>query len=184
MPSRASAPAKATQAAKTANPPKTARKPRTRAEAATYVLRKLRLVFNTVKGHFREIEKKTGVAGAQVWALSVVRDRPGIGVNELAQAMDIHQSTASNLLKPMIESGLIVSERAEKDRRALRLRIAAKGLTVLRRAPGPAVGLLPMALSTLDVETLARLDEDLDALIRVLHPDKRAAKVPIGQPEQ
>src|SRR5438045_1341260 len=84
------------------------RKARTRAEAATFVLRKLRLVFNTVKGHFREVEKKAGVAGAQVWALAVIRDKPGIGVSELAKAMDIHQSTASNLIKPLFESGMVM----------------------------------------------------------------------------
>jgi DNA-binding MarR family transcriptional regulator len=168
------------------SPPASARKKsRTRAEAATFVLRKLRLVFNTVKGHFREIEKKTGVAGAQVWALSVVREHPGIGVNELARALDIHQSTASNLLKPMIEAGMVVAERAEEDRRALQLRIAAKGLAVLRRTPAPAIGLLPLALATLDLDTLNRLDVDLEALIAALHPaDKRAARVPLGQPEQ
>jgi DNA-binding MarR family transcriptional regulator len=160
------------------------KKAKTRAEAATFVLRKLRLVFNTVKGHFRDIEKKTGVAGAQVWALAVVRDAPGIGVNDLARAMDVHQSTASNLLKPMIEAGLVASERAEQDRRALHLKVTAKGLAVLRRTPGPAIGLLPLALATLDMDTLSRLDDDLDALIGVLNPDTRDAKVPLGQPGQ
>jgi DNA-binding MarR family transcriptional regulator len=159
------------------------RKTPTQAQAAMFVLRKLRLVFNTVKGHFREIEKKTGVAGAQVWALAVVRDRPGIGVNELARAMDIHQSTASNLLKPMIEGGLLVAGRAQADRRALQLRVTRKGLSVLRKAPAPAIGLLPLTLAKLDPDTLVRLDEDLAVLIELLHPDKRNAKVPMGQPD-
>ena len=146
------------------------------------VLRQLRLVFNTVKGHFREVEKKTGVAGAQVWAMAVIRDRPGIGVGELAGAMDIHQSTASNLLKPLIEAGLVVSERASDDRRVLKLRVTARGLAVLRKAPGPESGVLPAALARLDVATLARLEQDLDGLIDLLHPDRRAAKMPMGRP--
>lgn len=157
---------------------------RTRAQAAMFVLRKLRLVFNTVKGHFREVEKKTGVAGAQVWALSVIREQPGCGVNDLARAMDIHQSTASNLLKPLIEAGLVVAERAPADRRALRLRITARGSTVLRKAPGPASGKLPDALSRLDLEALERLDRDLDGLIALLGADKRAAKMPLGHPDR
>jgi DNA-binding MarR family transcriptional regulator len=161
-----------------------ARKPRSKAEAAVFVLRKLRLVFNTVKGHFRDVEKKAGVAGAQVWALSVIRDKPGIGVGELARALDIHQSTASNLLKPLIERGMVTAERTQADRRALKLRISARGLAVLRKAPGPAVGLLPEALSQLDLDTLLRLDEDLQGVIAMLHADKRVAKVPLGQPEQ
>ena len=156
---------------------------RTKTQAAVLVLRQLRLVFNTVKGHFREVEKKTGVAGAQVWALSVVRDRPGIGVSELAAALDIHQSTASNLLKPLIEAGMISAERAEDDRRALVLRVTARGLAVLKKAPGPETGVLPAALSKLDLGTLARLEEDLQGLIGLLHADKRSARLPIGQPD-
>lgn len=160
-------------------------KARTRAQASMHVLRKLRVVINTVKGHFREVEKKTGVAGAQVWALSVIREQPGCGVNDLAKAMDIHQSTASNLLKPLIESGLVVAERAETDRRSLRLRITPRGSAVVRKAPGPAAGKLPDALSKLDLETLERLDRDLHDLIAVLHADdKRAARVPLGQPDR
>lgn len=146
-----------------------------------FVLRKLRLVFNTVKGHFREVEKKTGVAGAQVWAMSVVRDQPGIGVNDLARLMDIHQSTASNLIKPLIEGGMMVADRAQADRRALKLRVTPRGAAILKKAPAPSTGLLPAALAKLDHDTLVRLDEDLEGLITLLHPDKRAAKEPIGQ---
>lgn len=159
-----------------------ARAPRTREDAAVIVLRKLRLLFNTVKAHFREVEKKAGVAGAQVWALSVLRANPGIGVGGLARAMDIHQSTASNLLKPLIEAGMVAAERARDDRRALRLRITARGAAVLRKAPGPAAGVLPEVLSRLDLATLLRLDDDLKAVIALLDADRRAEKVPLGQP--
>lgn len=147
-----------------------------------FVLRKLRLVFNTVKGHFRDVEKQVGVAGAQVWALSVIQERPGCGVGELARAMDVHQSTASNLLKPLIEGGMVTAERAQADRRALHLRLTRRGHAVLRKAPGPAAGVLPDALGKLDLETLLRLDHDLEDLIAVLQTDKRAAKMPLGQP--
>lgn len=149
-----------------------------------FVLRKLRMVFNAIKGHFRDVEKMAGVAGAQVWALSVIRENPGVGVNELARAMDIHQSTASNLLKPLIERGMITAGRAESDRRALQLKITARGLAVLKKAPSPVIGVLPDALSKLDLETLQRLDQDLAGLIAVLHADKRSAKLPLGQPER
>ena len=157
------------------------RKPRTRPEAAVHVLRKLRLLFNTIKGHFREVEKKAGVAGAQVWALSVIRAQPGVGVNELARAMDVHQSTASNLIKPLIEKGMVVAGRDADDRRAIKLRITARGTAVLRKAPGPVTGVLPEVLSRLDLQTLQRLDEDLEAVIALLGPNRRAAKVPLGQ---
>ena len=43
------------------------------------VLRRFRLVFNAVKTHFQQVEKKAGVGGAQFWALSVIRAHPGLG---------------------------------------------------------------------------------------------------------
>ena len=160
------------------------RKAPTREDASVLVLRKLRLVFNAVKGHFREVEKKAGVAGAQVWALSVIRDHPGVGVNDLAKAMDIHQSTASNLLKPLIERRMVTASRDEADRRALRLKVTARGEAVLKKAPAPVTGVLPDALSKLDLETLLRLDNDLAGLIAVLDADRRGARMPLGQPGQ
>ena len=69
-------------------------------ESSARVLRRFRVVFISIKTHFRQIERKAGVGGAQLWALSVIRDNPGIGVNDVAHAMDVHQSTASNLLTP------------------------------------------------------------------------------------
>lgn len=171
-------------AARTPAPRKPAASPpHAPAEPAARVLRRFRLVFNSVKTHFRAVERKAGLAGAQLWALSVVAAQPGIGVGALARAMDIHQSTASNLLKPLLEGGLVASGRGESDRRAVQLRITAKGQKVLRKAPGPFTGVLPDALARLDAATLARLDRDLGRLIEVLHPDGRAARVPMGQPD-
>ncbi|MGV3494517.1 MAG: MarR family winged helix-turn-helix transcriptional regulator [Ramlibacter sp.] len=150
-------------------------------DSAALVLRRFRLVFNTVKGHFRAIERKTGISGAQAWALSVVRDRPGIGVGDLARAMDVHQSTASNLVRGLVDQGLVVSTRGGRDRRAVQLEATAEGLKVLRKAPGPFTGILPDALQRLDKATLARLDRDLARLVEELGiEDDRGANIPLG----
>jgi DNA-binding MarR family transcriptional regulator len=153
-----------------------------RIDPAARVLRRFRLVFNAVKSHFREVEKKAGVAGAQLWALSVVRDRPGIGVGDLARAMDVHQSTASNLVKTLVERQLVDARKAAADRRSVQLHLLPAGGKVLRRAPGPFAGVLPEALAALDAPTLARLDRDLGKLIAALDVDKRDAGIPLGQP--
>lgn len=149
-------------------------------DPAARVLRRFRLVFNAVKSHFRAVETKAGISGAQLWALSVVKARPGLGVGELAQAMDVHQSTASNLLRGLLEAGLVVSAKGEEDRRAVRLQVTARGNRVLAKAPGPFAGVLPEALARLDKRTLARLDRDLGALIAELGADERGANIPLG----
>lgn len=138
-------------------------------------------MFNAVKTHFQQVEKKAGVGGAQLWALSIVRARPGIGVNDLARAMDVHQSTASNLVKTLAERELVLAERNGADRRTVQLRVLPAGAAVLRKAPGPMTGVLPQALASLDPKTLARLDADLAKLITALNADERAANIPLGQ---
>ena len=150
-------------------------------EAAARVLRRFRLVFNAVKTHFQQVEKKAGIGGAQLWALSVVRAAPGIGVNGLAQAMDIHQTTASNLVKALVAAELVAAEKKGPDRRAVQLHILPAGGRVLRKAPGPFAGVLPEALGRLDAKTLDRLDRDLALLLAELHADERAAGIPLAQ---
>lgn len=151
-------------------------------EPATRVLRRFRLVFNTVKTHFQQVEKQAGIGGAQLWALSLIDAKPGIGTTELARSMDVHQSTASNLVRALAARGLVQASKDGVDRRAVQLTLLPAGRAVLRKAPGPLSGVLPQALASLDADTLARLDADLARLISVLDEgDARAAKVPLGQ---
>lgn len=150
-------------------------------DSAARVLRRFRIVVNSVKSHFRSVEKKAGISGAQAWAMSVIRDRPGIGVGGLAKAMDVHQSTASNLLRPLLEQGLVVSDRAAADKRAVHLQLSAAGARVLKKAPGPFTGVLPQALMELDDRTLARLDRDLGRLIEVLGADGKAGGITLWE---
>lgn len=149
-------------------------------DPAARVLRRFRIVFNAVKGHFRSVERKAGISGAQVWALSIVQAHPGIGVSELARAMDVHQSTASNLVRALIAAGLVVSARAGSDRRTVQLQLTAPGQKILKKAPGPFTGVLPDALQRLDAATLARLERDLTVLIDALGSNQSAAQTPMG----
>jgi DNA-binding MarR family transcriptional regulator len=145
------------------------------------VLRRFRSVFNAVKTHFQQVEKKAGIGGAQLWALSLIQAQPDIGVGGIARAMDVHQTTASNLVKAMLTAELVLATRDASDRRVTRLRVTARGARVLKKAPGPFSGVLPEALAALDDETLARLDDDLGKLLALLQTDERAAGIPLAQ---
>ena len=149
-------------------------------EAAVAVLRQFRQVFNAVKSHFQQIEKTVGMGGAQVWALSVVRDNPGIGVGALAKAMSIHQSTASNLVRTLIDREMVVGAKQSADRRAVQLNLLPAGVRVLKNAPGPFAGLLPDALKSLSPATLERLNADLAQLIDAIAADESGASIPLS----
>lgn len=152
----------------------------TGADSATQVLRHFRSVFNAVKTHFQQVEKRAGIGGAQVWALSTIQAQPSIGMNDLALALDIHQSTASNLVKGLLKLELIKAEKNGPDKRSVQLYILPSGRSLLKKAPGPFSGVLPKALSELDSKTLLRMEKDLSALLKLLNVDEKAAKTPLG----
>jgi DNA-binding MarR family transcriptional regulator len=147
---------------------------------AARVLRQFRQIFNAVKTHFQQMEKRAGMGGAQLWALHLIQASPDMGVNALAEAMDIHQSTASNLVRTLVQQQCVEVIKREDDARKVRLRILPAGLKAVRRAPAPLAGVLPQALSSLDPRTLARLEKDLDALLRRLDIDDKAARIPLA----
>lgn len=148
---------------------------------ASQVLRRFRVVFGAVRHHFKQIEKQVGLGGAQVWALSAVRDQPGMGLGDLAKCMDVHQSTASNLVRALVEKDLIRMDKSVKDKRHVHLFITEAAHTLLAQVPGPFEGVLPSALEKLPPATLQRLNQDLTELIALLQADEAAAGVPLAQ---
>lgn len=150
-------------------------------DAAVQVLRHFRSVFNAVKTHFQQVEKRAGIGGAQVWALSTIRAQSGIGMNDLATALDIHQTTASNLVKSLLKLELVKVEKKGADKRAVQLYILPAGRALLKKVPGPFSGVLPKALAELGPKTLQRLERDLSQLLVLLNADDRAAKTPLAQ---
>jgi DNA-binding MarR family transcriptional regulator len=149
-------------------------------DAPKRVLRKFRLVFNTVKTHFQSIEKKVGIGGAQIWALSVIASNQGMGVNDLAVALDIHQTTASNLVRGLVKLEMVEVRKDGVDRRTVQLHVLPAGVKILKKAPAPFSGVLPHALEQLDAKTLERLDQDLAKLMSLIDTDASAARIPLG----
>ena len=145
------------------------------------VLRQFRIVFNAVRAHFQEMEKEVGLGGAQVWALSIIKANPGSSVGEVAKTMQIHQSTASNLIKALAQKELVRLEKSESDKRSVHLHILPDGARLLKKVRGPFEGVLPAALNQLSEPTLRRLDRDLGQLIGLLNADEAAAEKPLAQ---
>jgi len=150
------------------------------ADAHSRVLRQFRLVFSAVRRHFTHIEKSAGLGGAPIWALSLISQQPGMRVNELARAMDIHQSTASNLVRALIQAGHVHSEKSQTDKRVAELYALPAGHQLLRKVPGPYAGVLPQALRELDTRTLLELENHLATLLQKLDVDERSARTPMA----
>jgi DNA-binding MarR family transcriptional regulator len=132
---------------------------------ALEVLRKFRLIFRSVKKHFRWVEQRCGVSGAQLWVMWEIHERPRCRVSDIARSLSIHQSTVSNMLDKLERRALISRRRSTSDQREVRLQLTARGRAVVAVAPGPARGVLVEALNTIPRQTLESLDASLDEVI-------------------
>ncbi|MDK9709433.1 MAG: MarR family winged helix-turn-helix transcriptional regulator [Desulforhopalus sp.] len=135
---------------------------------ALQVLKKFRLIYGTVRQHFREVERTCGITGSQLWLMQEIANAAGIGVSELAGRLSIHQSTCSQLVEKLVSSGLITKERSKEDQRRVGLWLTEQGAKVIVMAPGPAEGVLPIALRKLPQETILTLDATLEIVIAQL----------------
>jgi DNA-binding MarR family transcriptional regulator len=148
---------------------------------ARALLRNFRTLFGTMQAHFRLVESRCGIGGAQLWALSEVGASSEITVQQLADALIVHQSTASNLITRLADLGLIRRERARSDKRVVQLSITPKGRALLRRAPQPAIGVLPEALRRLSDRDAAQLEAGLKSLLSSIGRKQRGAgSLPMG----
>ncbi len=132
------------------------------------VLKQFRLIFGSVRSHFREVEQRCGVSGSQLWILHEVARHPGIGVSDLATRLSIHQSTCSQLVDKLEGRGMLVKARRADDQRRVGLQLGNAAVQVLAGAPGPVEGILPQALHGLPDETLLQLHAGLAEVIAQL----------------
>jgi DNA-binding MarR family transcriptional regulator len=146
------------------------------------VLELFRVVFKSVRRHYQSVQRQASMGGAQLWALSHVAGHPGIRVGELARALAIHQSTASNLVRDLERSGVLVRQRLHQDQRSVVLSVTEKGAAALKRAPQPLIGVLQQALSDLPAGDLVVMQRKLERLVAVMQRKDAAARAtPLSQ---
>lgn len=154
---------------------------RSKNQLSLHVLKKFRIIFGSVRQHFREVEETCGVTGSQLWILQEVAKTPDIGVSELAERLSIHQSTCSQLVEKLVAHGLIIKERSKEDQRRVGLCLTGEASKILKKAPGPAEGILPEALQALPESALIALDKSLIEVIEQLSTkDDRLADRPLA----
>jgi DNA-binding MarR family transcriptional regulator len=132
---------------------------------ALSALQRFRVLIRTAQRHSQWVESQTGITGAQLWALQELHEQSGLRVGELAKAMALHQSTASNMIDKLETLGLIRKERNDLDQRVVRLYLTKAGEEKRTAAPAPVRGVLPEALGRLPHASLQDLQDGLDLLL-------------------
>lgn len=144
------------------------------------VLRSFRLIYGSVRQHFRAVQKSCGISGSQLWILHEVRNAPGIGVSDLAARLSIHQSTGSLMVEKLVRAGLLRKAKSKTDQRRVGLELSAKGQRCAKRAPGPPEGVLPEAIAALSEGQARTLLNSLRAVAAELDVSGDASDTPLS----
>lgn len=152
-----------------------------RSQLAMDVLQQFRVIYGSMRQHFKDVENRCGLPGSHMWILQEVRQQAGIGITELSERLGIHQSTCSLLVEKLVEGDYLAKIRQKEDRRRIGLQLHPKGFDVLSRLPGPAEGILPAALSALPAVVLKTLNINLFELVNSLsHKNEAFASKPLA----
>ncbi|MEO6421722.1 MAG: MarR family winged helix-turn-helix transcriptional regulator [Candidatus Nitrotoga sp.] len=154
---------------------------RNKKQLSLQVLKKFRIIYGSVRQHFREVERTCGVTGSQLWVMQEIANKSGIGISELAERLSIHQSTCSQLVEKIVARNLICKERSKEDQRRVGLRLTEEAEKLIRKAPSPAEGVLPQALHAMSAEAIQSLDMALEQVIKQLqNRDDKLAEKPLS----
>jgi DNA-binding MarR family transcriptional regulator len=135
-----------------------------------------RRILREIRVMARKGELSTGLSAAQNFVLSVLTERPGASLNDLAKATLTDRSSAAAVVDRLIEQGYVVREQSPTDRRRASLSITATGRRAMRRAsaPPPTVAMIT-AMRSLGREEQRSLSTGLTALAKAMGIDHEPA---------
>jgi DNA-binding MarR family transcriptional regulator len=103
--------------------------------AASRAMGALRQIIRAFNVATKNLERRFGLSGAQLEALEILRDHPGISPSDLAARSATDQSTASVVVKRLAEGGYVERRQQDGDRRRTHLTLTAEGQAALGKAP-------------------------------------------------
>jgi DNA-binding MarR family transcriptional regulator len=131
---------------------------------ARQLLDSLRRIVGALRSSAARAEQKTGLSGAQLFALQQFRGAASLSVNQLAERTFTHQSSVSVVARRLVEAGLLRHARAAEDGRRVELQLTPRGSAIVRRSPSVAQAGLLTAVGKLEPAERRRLARGLGAL--------------------
>jgi DNA-binding MarR family transcriptional regulator len=128
----------------------------------------LRPVLLKLNRHLRREVHSLGVTGGQVALLIQIKQRPGIGMRELAALERISVPGMSKYVNKLEEAGLVQRASVEGDQRRVGLSLTAAGHKVLRSVKSKRTAWLAARLRELDPDELDAIDAAIEPLTNLL----------------
>jgi len=119
----------------------------------------------------RQLRREThaaGLTGGQASLLAAIHGHPDFGVSALAAHEGMTAASISGHIDRFEAAGMVERVRSEEgDRRRVGLRVTRTGVRALEDVRRRRTAWLARRLEILDPDDLARIEEALDALVRV-----------------
>jgi DNA-binding MarR family transcriptional regulator len=138
-----------------------------------------------VWGLYRELHAASGrmlenfgVSGPQRLVLRVIEVTPGITAGQLADAVDLHRSTVSTLIKRLETLGLVTRRHDRADRRLVYLELTPTGRRLNARAVVTIEATLRTLIEERGVAWRKRTHETLRQLSTAIQEAGRSARKP------
>jgi DNA-binding MarR family transcriptional regulator len=138
----------------------------------TVLANRLRPVLLKLNRHLRREVHSLGVTGGQVALLIQIKQRPGIGMRELASLERISVPGMSKYITKLEEAGLVQRAPVEGDQRRVGLSLTADGHKVLRSVKSKRTAWLSARLRELDPEELDAIDAAIEPLTNLLEAEE------------
>lgn len=131
-------------------------------EKTQQVVRSFRKVNRVLYQLLREEADLLDATVVQILVLRVLFQHPNIGLNELAERLQLGNSTMSGVVDRLVSAGLVVRERSQEDRRSLTMRLTSEGEKKQNEAFGDDSLLVKRLSKILEIP-----EEDLEHLLRI-----------------
>ncbi|MBT8113575.1 MAG: MarR family winged helix-turn-helix transcriptional regulator [Gammaproteobacteria bacterium] len=129
------------------------------------VMDSLRVISQYIQRYSKSLEKEFTLSASQLMAMWTIKESEKLRISDIAKALSIHLSTASNMLDKIENKKLIKRVREGKDMRAVYIRLTKKGENLLSKAPHPSQGNLAKALRATGDKQINSLNRNLGKLI-------------------
>ncbi len=137
----------------------------------TFLANRLRPVLLKLNRELRHEIHSLGVTGGQVSLLVQIKNRPGIGMRELAALERISVPGMSKFVARLQEKGLVGRAPVEGDQRRVGLSLTDAGQKVLRSVKSRRTAWLSARLGQLDPQELEAIDAAIEPLMHLLESD-------------
>src|SRR4051812_42780394 len=134
----------------------------------TVIANRLRPVVLQLNRQLRREIHSLGVTGGQVSLLVQIKQRPGIGIRELAALERISVPGMSKFVSRLEEASLVQRAPVAGDQRRVGLTLTAGGQKVLRSVKSKRTAWLSARLRELDPDQLEAIDAAIEPLAHLL----------------